>query len=348
MPKIRVKHVVEDMDRHGNVRIYLRRKGHAKVRLVGPLGSPAFWTSYHAALAEKKPHARTSARAAAGDKEGSFRWLCEQYFVSAPFKRLSPRTQYVRRGLLDRICEENGAAPFALLETRHVRAIRDKRADKPEAANGIIKSLRQLFAFAVEYELADRNPARDVPYMRSGSQGFHSWSLEEVARFEACHPIGTKARLALALLLYTGQRRSDITRMGKQHLRDGWLHFTQHKNRDRKPVTLSIPVIEELQEIIDASETGDLTFLVSDFGRPFSDGGFGNRFRKWCDEAGLKNCSAHGLRKTASAKLAEMGCTEHEIMAITGHQTSKEVIRYTKAARQRTMAKSAMDKFSKG
>lgn len=348
MPKIRVKHVVEDTDRHGNVRLYLRRKGRAKVRLDGPLGSPQFWKSYHAALTDKGVKPLPRGRAAAGDKPGSFRWLCEQYFASAPFKRLNPRTQYVRRGILDRICIEKGSAPYAMMEPRHVRAMRDARAEKPEAANAFIKSLRQVFAFAVEYDLADRNPARDVPYIRSGTEGFHSWSLEEVRQYEARHPVGSKARLALALLLYTGQRRSDVVRFGRQHLRDGWLHFTQHKNRDRKPVTLSIPVIDELQRIIDASETGDLAFLVSEHGRPYSDGGFGNRFRKWCDEAGLKNCSAHGLRKTASAMLAELGCTEHEIMAITGHQTSKEVIRYTKAARQRTMAQNAMDKLSKG
>ncbi|MBL4766407.1 MAG: tyrosine-type recombinase/integrase [Rhodobacteraceae bacterium] len=345
MPKIRVKHVVEDVDRHGNVRLYLRRRGLAKVRLEGPLGSPVFWKSYHAGLLKKRPK---TTRAPGGDKTGTFRWLCEQYFVSAPFKRLGPRTRYVRRGLLDRICMEKGSHPFTMMEPRHVRAMRDEIADRPEAANAFVKSLRQVFNFAVEYDLAERNPARDVPYIRSGSQGIHSWTPDEVLKFEKRHPVGTKARLAFGLLLYTGQRRSDVIRLGRQHLSDRWLQFTQHKNRDHKPVTLQIPVIDDLQRILDASETGDLTFLVSEFGRPFSDGGFGNRFRKWCDDAGLKNCSAHGLRKATAATLAELGCSEHEIMAITGHQTSKEVTRYTKAARQKLMAKSAMEKLSKG
>jgi len=91
-----------------------------------------------------------------------------------------------------------------------------------------------------------------------------------------------------------------------------------------------------------------MTFLVTEFGKPFTSNGFGNRFRKWCNEAGLKHCSAHGLRKAAAAKLAEGGSTEHEIMAVTGHQTSKEVQRYTKAAQQKKMAQSAMAKMSKG
>ena len=177
-----------------------------------------------------------------------------------------------------------------------------------------------------------------MPYIRSGSTGYHSWTPEEIATFEERHPIGTRARLALALLLYTGQRRSDVVAIGKQHVRNGSLCFTQYKNRRSKPVTLQIPIVCELQRIIDASPCGDLTFLVTELGRPFTSAGFGNRFRQWCDEANLKNCSAHGLRKAAAARLAELGATEHEIMAVTGHRTSKEVTRYTRAARQKILA----------
>ena len=75
-------------------------------------------------------------------------------------------------------------------------------------------------------------------------------------------------------------------------------------------------------------------------------GGFSNRFRKWCDEAGLEGLSVHGLRKTASAVLAQNGCTEQEIMAIIRHKTSKEVIRYTRSAKQKVRAVNAMDKIS--
>ena len=94
-----------------------------------------------------------------------------------------------------------------------------------------------------------------------------------------------------------------------------------------------------------AGPTGVLTFLVTDYGKPWSNAGFGNKFRDWCDTAGLHHCSAHGLRKAAAAKLAELGCTVHEIMAITGHESLKEVERYTKAAEQKRLAKSAMRKL---
>lgn len=127
---------------------------------------------------------------------------------------------------------------------------------------------------------------------------------------------------------------------------NGWLKFTQAKNAKRKPVSLEIPILAELQRIIDATTpTGKDTYLVTEFGKPFSEKGFGNRFRTWCDEAGLRHCSAHGLRKAGSARLAEFGASDREIMAITGHQTAKEVDRYTKGARQKTLAASAMKKW---
>ena len=277
---------------------------------------------------------------------GSFKGLCEAYYGSAEFKLLESRTARVRRSILDDLCREHGLKPVRLVEVRHIRAIRDAKADRPEAANGTLKALRQVFAFGVASELLDRNACKDVPYLKSGSQGFHTWTPEEVAQFEARHPIGTKARLALALLLYTCQRRSDVVLFGRQHVRAGHLSFTQEKGKKKNPVSLRIPVIPALREIIDASPCGDLTFLVTAFGRGFSAAGFGNKFRVWCDEAGLPSCAAHGLRKASATRLAELGCSKHEIMAVTGHRTSKEVARYTRAARQGILADSAMARMS--
>ncbi|EEX08362.1 phage integrase [Ruegeria lacuscaerulensis ITI-1157] len=343
--KFRLKYVVEDVDRHGNVRLYYRRNGR-KVRLRGPAGSPEFLADYRTAAAGPK-EAKT-------DKAGrvvpkSFRWLCVQYFKSAMFQELDPRTQKVRRSILERFCEHKGDGdkPFAQLLPRHIRVRRDEMADRPEAANGMVKAVRQLYRYALRYDHHDDNPAEKVEYLKGNPDGFHSWTLAEIEKYEEAHPIGTPARLALALALYTGQRRADLVVLGKQHVRDGWLIFTQHKGRNRKPVRMEIPVIPELQQIIDATPTGDLTFLVTAFNRPFTSNGFGNRFRKWCDDAGLPQCSVHGLRKAAAARLAELGCTEQEIMSITGHRTSKEVTRYTRAASQKTRAESALRRLSR-
>ncbi|MCB8819966.1 hypothetical protein [Microvirga rosea] len=133
----------------------------------------------------------------------------------------------MRGGILDKVCDKAGPLPFNKLEARNIRKWCDGKAETPEAANGLVKALRQVFAFAIENDLSDRNPAKDVPHLKNASQGFHSWSLEEVERYEEKHRIGTRARLALALLRYTGQRRSDLVLFGKQHVRAGWLKFTQ-------------------------------------------------------------------------------------------------------------------------
>nr|WP_306264818.1 tyrosine-type recombinase/integrase [Pararhizobium sp. IMCC3301] len=343
--KIKLKYVVEDIDRHGNVRLYFRRNGR-KIRLPSPVGSPEFLAAYKAAFAGKS---KTKAESKVGQVvPGSVRALCAEYYKSAMFRELDPRTQKVRRGILERFCqhENDGDKPFALLQPKHIRARRDEKMDRPEAANSMVKALRQLYKFAVRYDLHDRNPATEIEYLNSGSEGFHSWSLGEIKQFEDTHPVGSMARLALALALYTGQRRSDIVQFGKQHVRDGWLVFTQHKNRNHNPVRLEIPIVPVLQRIIDATPTGDLTFMVTAFNRPFTSNGFGNRFRKWCNDAGLPQCSVHGLRKAAAARLAEIGCTEFEIMAITGHRTSKEVTRYTRAASQKIRAESALKRMT--
>ena len=346
--KMRLKYIVEDTDRHGTVRLYYRRPGEPKIRLRGPSGSPEFLTDYKRAAAG--PVQPRSTPKVGTVLKGSIKGLCVDYYKSAMFRELDPRTQKVRRSILERFCQNksDGDKPYRMLLPRHIRARRDEMMDRPEAANGMVKALRQVFKYAVRYDLHDSNPALGIEYLSGNADGFHSWTLGEIEQFENTHAVGTSARLALALALYTGQRRADLVTFGKQHVRGGWLSFTQHKNRNSKPVRMEIPIIPVLQQTIDASPTGDLTFLVTAFNRPFTSNGFGNRFRKWCDEAGLKNCSVHGLRKAAAARLAELGCTEQEIMAITGHRTSKEVTRYTRAASQKTRAESALRRMSDG
>ena len=341
--KVDLPYIRGDRDRHGNWRIYVRHKG-LSIRIRAKRDTPEFLDEYRAALA-----ALEHAPAVRGAVPKTLGWLIEKYYGSPEFKKeLSARTQRVRRGILDALVEEHGDKPF-IMKPKHVRKLRDAKAHAPEAANALVKALRQVFKWAVEAEHVDSNPAKDVPLIKTRSQGFHSWTIEEVRQYEARHPIGTRARLALALLLYTTQRRSDVVRLGHKMVHHGWLKFTQIKNAQRKPVTLEIPILPELQRIIDATTPlGRDTYLVTAFGRPFSADGFGNRFRKWCDEAGLPHCSAHGLRKAGSARLAELGASDREIMAITGHQTAKEVDRYTKGARQRKLAARAMEKWERG
>ena len=355
---VKYRYVYEDVDRHGNVRIYFwRGKGHRKVRLDEMVGSPEFHAAYQAALASTGESLVT--REPKRPTPFTYRWLCLQFFGSTDFKQLDPKTQHVRRQVLEHTWDEPiapgnaetfGDFPVNRMTAKAVRVLRDRKADFPQAANGRIKAVRRVFTWAIENEIANvtMNPARDVAYMRSASQGYHTWTVAEVERYERRHPVGTKARLALALLLYTGTRRSDVVLLGRQHLRGGWITFTAQKNRRRKPITIELPMLPALQAIIDASSTGDLTFLMTDYGKPFTPAGFGGWFREQCDEAGLPHCSAHGLRKAGASIAAENGASPHQLMAIFGWLTPKQAAHYTKGARRRKLAGDGMRLLNRG
>jgi integrase len=107
----------------------------------------------------------------------------------------------------------------------------DRKVDLPGAADNRVRALRGVFKWAVKHEHMSANPAIAVEYVSRASDGWHSWTSDELAQFERRHPIGSKARLALALLMYTGVRRSDVVQLGPQHVRDGWLKFRQSKTK---------------------------------------------------------------------------------------------------------------------
>src|SRR5262249_42369464 len=213
------------------------------------------------------------------------------------------------------------------------------RATTPATANALRRSLRALMQHAVEIGLRSDDPTRDVRKVPTGkSEGYHSWTEGEM-QFERRHPVGSRARLAFALLLYTGQRRSDVVRMGRQHLSDNAICVRQVKTGRE----VWVPVHEALSPIL-AEASGNMTFLLTDRGKPYTVSGFSGWFRNQCEAAGLRGCSAHGLRKAAARRLAEAGCSTHEIAAITGHASLKEVARYTEAVDRKRLAQSAMAK----
>jgi integrase len=329
------KYVQGFMDRHGRPRFYFRRAGFKRIPLPGLPWSPAFMQAYETALAGQ-PLQIGSTRT----KPGTVRAVAVSYFNSPEFRSLRPSSQAIYRGIIDRFCSQYGEKRVANLKREHVVKLMAARAEKPVAANNLRKVLRVMMKHAVEIGLRADDPTRDVRAIRVKSDGFHSWNDDEIARFEKRHPMGTPARLALALLLYTGQRRSDVVRMGPQHIRNGVLGVRQQKTG----IDLGIPVHPILATVIAETPTHHLTFLTNQFDRPFTAGYFGQWFREQCDMAGLRHCSAHGLRKAAARRLAEAGCTAHEIAAITGHASLKEIERYTRAVDQQKLATAAWRK----
>jgi integrase/recombinase XerD len=331
-----MKYVSVERDRHGKLRYYFRRSG-KRTALIGLPGSIEFMQSYHDAMGGKEA---TTHRTMA---VGSFHDLCRRYYASAEFKRLDVSTRNWRRRALDEICVAHGDKPVALMQGRHIRLLRDEKTKA--AANQRLKALRAMFQWAVENDEATFDPTRDVKKIKYVSGGHHSWTVEEVEIYKARHMLGTKARLALDILRFTTGRREDAVRLGKPHIRTGRVQFRQAKNEDRNPVDIDIPLHPELAASIDACPSGHLTFLVTEYGRPYTPAGFGNAMRDWCNQANLQHCSAHGLRKTTPTQLAEGGATPHEIMAVTGHRSLEEVERYTRKANKKKLADSAMAKL---
>ncbi len=338
-----LKYLVSDTDRHGNARVYVRRHKR-KVRIRALATVEEFMAAYRAALENGCRPATVNSTAAA---PGSLRWLVQSYYGCPEFLGLHESTRAKRRAILDGICREHGAKPFARMKARHVRLlIRDPKAATPEAANGRVKALRQVFAWATDptVEYAKTNPARDVKMLASNNpDGFHTWTREEIHQFMERHPSGTKARLALALFLYTGVRISDAVRLGRQMERDGAIRFTEEKNRAKKPKHREVPILPALRAELDASPSGHLAYLVTEWGRPYaSPKAFGNRFKSWCVQAGLPHCTAHGLRKAGATFAAEQGATEHQLMAIYGWKSPKQAALYTRAADRKRLIADAM------
>jgi integrase len=129
--------------------------------------------------------------------------------------------------------------------------------------------------------------------------------------------------------------------MTRQQVRDGRVSVRQEKTGQ----LVDIPQHPNLQASLAAHRREHLTLITTQQGMPFTDKGFGNWVSKAAERAGLPHCSAHGLRKAAARRLAEAGCTAHEIMAITGHQSLKEVERYTREAARRGLADTAMKRI---
>jgi integrase len=210
---------------------------------------------------------------------------------------------------------------------------------KPYAQRNLLKALRGLMAFAKRNSLVASDPTLGIKPVRvKKGDGFYTWQEDDITRFEARHPIGSKARLAFALMLYTAAARSDAVQFGRQHIRGLMIEF----KRQKTGIDICLPVHPELARIIAATPSGHLTFLVTEYGQPFTAAGFGNWMRDRCDEAGLPQCSSHGLRKAACRRLAEAGASVNQIAAVTGHQDIRQVEVYTRAADKKRMAKAAM------
>jgi integrase len=335
MARIKLDFVNEFVDRHGKMRRYFRRRGHKKVPLPGLPGSAEFMAAYQAALGMAAPRREIGeSRTRAGTVSAAI----SSYYGSVAFFSLAPGSQRIRRSVLERFRAEHGDMRVALMQRPHVEKMVAAKAATPVAAQTFRKTLHYLMQHCVATGMISNDPTLGVRSVKIRSDGFHTWTESEIEAFEAKHPIGSRARLAFSLLLCTAQRSGDVRRMGRQHVRNGAITIRQEKTA----AVVEIPILPELRVILDATPSDHLTYLTTAYDKPFTATGFANWFRDRCDEAGLPQCTAHGLRKAACRRLAEAGCSANEIASISGHASLREVERYTKAADQARMARNAL------
>lgn len=333
MPKKRPKYTQFEKTRHDRFVWYFRRPGEPRIRLPDAYDTPEFWEAYNAALAgTSKP----KSAALPQHRRGTLAWLIRQYKQSSAFADLADNTRKTRDAILRKVEKTGGGLTAANITEKHIRAGIEARAGKPGGQRNFLQTMRALFQWAMP-DHVERDPTAGFRVKMPKTHGHKIWTVEMIERFHARHPLGTKARLAMDLALYTGLRRSDVCRIGPQHISNGVLTIRTQKSGEM--VEIVLPVLEPLRESIAAATIGNLAFIVTEYGRPFSVAGFGAWFADRCIEAGVDG-RAHGLRKAAATFAAENGATPHDLNAIFGWSGIQQAELYTRAANRRKAAMS--------
>jgi integrase len=369
MTQMRLKYINEFRDRHGKVRRYFRRPGCRAVPLSGVPGSAEFMAGYQAALTGALAPQKQAGESRA--VPGTVNALVSAYLdcspgSTSPFKAVAAETQRTRRNILENFREAHGDKRIyrtdsngyrvMVLSREHVQRMVNEKNSTPFAQRNFLNTLRAMFKWAVAEDRVPADPTLGATRQRIKSTGYRTWAESDIEQYKRKHSLGAMARLAIELLLNTAARRGDVVKLGPQHVEGDTITFKQHKKDGDEEALVCIPLLPDFCAALAAMPPSNIvrltpvtTFLATSFNQPFKTGAsFGNWFRQCCNEAGLpKGLSAHGLRKATARRLADAGCTAHQIAAVTGHATLAEVQRYTKAADRKRLAREAMQKLVK-
>lgn len=326
-------------DRHGKQRLYFRRPAFPRTALPGPLFSEAFYIAYHRAMAGEpvKPPAGSSKI-----KVGTMNALIAEYYHCAEFTTLAASTRTTYQNQLEAFRKEHGDKPVAEVKAKHVAAILGEIAKKSSAqAQKLKKRFTTLFRLAVQWEYLEINPMPNVGRVKHKTKGYEPWTENDIARFREHWKVGTSRRIAFEILLYTGLRRSDAVRIGRQHIQGDRIVTKIKKSGDE--VEVSIRIHPEFRAVLDTIKHDHLNFITTERGAARSEKAFTNWIIEAARDAGLPaHRSPHGLRKSACIRLAEAGCSASQIMSITGHRNLAEVETYVREANKKTMADDAI------
>jgi integrase len=338
MSRPRPPHLQRGRSRHGKQYWFVQlKRGAPKILIRGEYGSDEFNAAYQAAIAgntaPKPPQA-------AG---GTLEWLWLLYRQTNAWSSLKPPTRKQRENIMVHVLKSAGNQPLSVITKNAILDGVDRRAATPFQAKNFLTAMRGLFAWAYGKNLVSVDPTAGVQVIKPKTEGFPVWTEDDIEKFEARWPIGTRGRVMLDVFLYTGLRRGDAAVVGKQHVRNGVIELDTEKTGMR----VSIPVLPVLQATLDAGPTGDLAFIANaSNGNPLTKESLGNLFAEACKAAGVRK-SAHGLRKAAATHAANNGATVAQLEAIFGWSGGQMAALYTRSANRRKLAGDAVGKLAR-
>jgi integrase len=331
MPRPRPPYLSREVTRHGKPVWYVRRDG-KRIRLRAGFGTPEFDAEYQAALTG-------TLRPKKGDPAaGTLAWLVDRYRETSAWQSLSLATRRQRENIFKPVLESAGGKPIAAITAAAIKAGCERRSKTPAQADHFLKTMRGLFHWARDAQLVRTDPTAGVRKPARGRKsGYRTWTEEDVAAYEARWQKGTRQRLWLDVLLYTGLRRGDAVRLGRQHVRDGIATLKTEKT----DTIVTLPILPVLAETLAAGPCGDLAFICGARGEPMAKKSFSNDFKDACLAAGVPG-SAHGVRKIAATRAANAGATVAQLEAIFGWSGGGMASLYTRAADRRRLAVQAI------
>jgi len=239
------------------------------------------------------------------------------------------------------VIAKSGSEPCAAIKPSDILAGRDARAKTPSQSKGFLVVMRAMYQWAVVAGHVEDDPTIGIKNLpKAKTSGFPVWSEDDVDRYQARWPLGTKERVWLDVLLYTGLRRGDAVTLGRQHVRNGVATLRTEKSQGTMTVTL--PILPVLAATIAAGPCADLAFICGASGKRLTKESFGNLFRDACDKGGVAGKSAHGLRKAGATRAADNGATVTELEAIFGWSGGGMAALYTRAADRKRASLRAM------
>lgn len=339
MPRPRPPHLHRQQTRHGRVVWYVRVGKGPRTRVRGEYGTLAFDPAYRAAVegrvVEAPPKAATS----------SLVWLWDRYRETAAWSDLSLATRRQRENIVLGVLKTAGTKPYTAIMRADIVAGRDRRSKTPAQARNFLDAMRGLYRWALEAGHVTIDPTANVKNpKRPKGKGFPAWTEQDVERYETKWPVGIRQRVWLDVLLYTGLRRGDAVRLGRQHVRDGVATIRTEKSQES--VTVTIPILPVMQRTLDAGPTAELAFICGANGKPLTKESFGTMFHEAAKEAGI-NKNAHGVRKIGATRAANEGATVAELEALFGWRGGGMASLYTRDADRVRLAKGAIAKLAR-